>query len=559
MDVEALYPSIDVDFAVDKCVELLKESHVTFKNVNTDELGLYIALLTNEEERNKEGINKYCATRIRKGKRPTITGCGSYKDDERRWLFHHKAEVPIKDPLVLKNILSYAIGIAIKATLKNHMCTFNNKIFKQMKGGAIGVGIAGEVANLFMVWWDRKMKTLCVQQGIKMKLYSRYVDDTNIVVKAIETDVDENKEEKTMKKLQEIANSIHASIKVTTDFPSNHENGRMPILDTEQWIENVKIGNIVKPQILHSHYSKSMTSKYVTLRNSAMPYQNKMSILIADLIRIMRNVSLLCKDEERTKMVQEYLLRLQHSGYNKVERHIIYIKSKRKYESIKRNAKNGICPMYRSKFWNRNERRQQKIDKRKTWYNNKGKFDSVFFVNYTEKSKLAKECQKVINDIGLKIRVVEKSGKNLKQELVRSNPFGKQKCTTKCEICENHPKVDCKSRELVYEINCDGRHSDEKQINYGGETSRSIAERFNEHCEDIKNKKSDTPIYKHFLEEHNGMSQPIILKVIKRCPSDAMLRQATEAVYIRENDPVLNRKTEFENMNIAQRGTIRRQ
>ena len=55
------------------------------------------------------------------------------------------------------------------------------------------------------------------------------------------------------------------------------------------------------------------------------------------------------------------------------------------------------------------------------------------------------------------------------------------------------------------------------------------------------------------------MSQPIILKVIKRCPSDAMLRQVTEAVYIRENDPVLNRKTEFENMNIAQRGTIRRQ
>ena len=30
-----------------------------------------------------------------------------------------------------------------------------------------------------------------------------------------------------------------------------------------------------------------------------------------------------------------------------------------------------------------------------------------------------------------------------------------------------------------------------------------------------------------------------------------MLWQATEAVYIRENDPVLNRKVEFSNMNIA--------
>ena len=80
----------------------------------------------------------------------------------------------------------------------------------------------------------------------------------------------------------------------------------------------------------------------------------------------------------------------------------------------------------------------------------------------------------------------------------------------------------------------------------------SIGEKFDEHNDDIQKKKSDTPIYQHFLEEHNnGGVQPTSLKIIKRCPSDAMLRQATEAVYIRENDPVLNRKVEFGNMNIA--------
>ena len=79
----------------------------------------------------------------------------------------------------------------------------------------------------------------------------------------------------------------------------------------------------------------------------------------------------------------------------------------------------------------------------------------------------------------------------------------------------------------------------------------SIGERFDEHNDDIQKKKSDTPIYQHFLKEHNGVVQPISLKIIKRCPSAAMLRQATEAVCIRENDPVLNRKVEFGNMNIA--------
>ena len=59
------------------------------------------------------------------------------------------------------------------------------------------------------------------------------------------------------------------------------------------------------------------------------------------------------------------------------------------------------------------------MEKIRTWYNKNGKYDSVLFVNYTEGSKLAKECQKIINNIGLKIKVVEKSGRNLKQELIR--------------------------------------------------------------------------------------------------------------------------------------------
>ena len=151
-----------------------------------------------------------------------------------------------------------------------------------------------------------------------------------------------------------------------------------------------------------------MASKYVTLQYSAMPYQSKMSILVADLVRITRNVSVQCKEEERSEKVQDFLLRLQHSGYNKVERHGVYVKAKKKYENIIENADNTTCPMSGSKFWKQNERRKQKTQKMKTWYKNNGEFESVFFVDYTEKSDLAKECRKTINDIGLKIKVVEK-------------------------------------------------------------------------------------------------------------------------------------------------------
>ena len=57
----------------------------------------------------------------------------------------------------------------------------------------------------------------------------------------------------------------------------------------------------------------------------------------------------------------------------------------------------------------------------------------------TEGSKLANECQKIINNIGLKIKVVEKASRNLKQELVKPNPFEKSKCQDSCEICSHHP------------------------------------------------------------------------------------------------------------------------
>ena len=39
MDVKALYPSIDIDFSVDECVELLLESEIDFKDLDTAELG----------------------------------------------------------------------------------------------------------------------------------------------------------------------------------------------------------------------------------------------------------------------------------------------------------------------------------------------------------------------------------------------------------------------------------------------------------------------------------------------------------------------------------------
>ena len=48
MDVTTLYPSIDVGFALSKCIKLITESDVEFQNVDLDELGLILMLTTSQ-------------------------------------------------------------------------------------------------------------------------------------------------------------------------------------------------------------------------------------------------------------------------------------------------------------------------------------------------------------------------------------------------------------------------------------------------------------------------------------------------------------------------------
>ena len=55
----------------------------------------------------------------------------------------------------------------------------------------------------------------------------------NISYPEIEGNRDQKEDERTMKKLQEIGNSIHPSIQDTVDYPSNNPSGRMPVLDTD--------------------------------------------------------------------------------------------------------------------------------------------------------------------------------------------------------------------------------------------------------------------------------------------------------------------------------------
>ena len=105
-----------------------------------------------------------------------------------------------------KRMICFALGIVMKTTLKNHIFKFGSDIRKQEKGGAIGVKAAGDIACLFMIWWDRAFMEKARAEGVNiLKMYCRYVDDEALVAETIpkssEDDVRDD-DERTMNKLQ---------------------------------------------------------------------------------------------------------------------------------------------------------------------------------------------------------------------------------------------------------------------------------------------------------------------------------------------------------------------
>ena len=544
MDVKALYPMIDIEFSVDRCAEMIFESNVEFKNIDVEEVGLYLALTVDRDKLIDAGLEKFCPTRkTSRGRPPTITGSGVNDNKEKRW---EPWEPSVVKPNMeeQRKMVCYALGVTMKTMLKNHIFRFHDQIRKQKNGGAIGVKAAADIATLFMVWWDREFKKRVLDEGIDMKLYTRYVDDENIVCKAIpETEgsiVNIPPDERTMKRLQEIGNGIHPSIQLTVDYPSKNESGRVPILDTEQWIQKVDVDGESKSQIIFSHYVKPMASRHVIHRSSAQPIKMKLNVLTADLVRIMRNVSRKCPDAEREEHVQKFVRRMQFSGYSKKERYYVYQKAKQRYDEMVRKMEEGIQPLYRSRNWNKEERQKNKEAKRNSWFKKGNNAEAVMFVETTPNGELAKRCRDAFASQGLRVKIVERTTSTIKQKLVKSNPFKERGCQKPtCNLCSTGSKANCKSREIVYQISCADENDQGvpcEGITYVGETSRSLAERYDEHanmmisvCEETRRRFF---LRDHIQSVHDGNVPALEVSIIGSCKEDPSMRQTFEAVKI---------------------------
>ena len=150
-DVKALYPNLDIPFAVDKAYEIFYDSAVQIVGIDTEELGLYLALNRTKDQLKELGLLPYCPTRkTRRGRPPTITGCAL---DECRSKRFGPWQIPNNEPSeqMTRKMLTEAMRVVLLFIMQNHIYTFDDEIKLQSRGGPIGLQLTGVLAQLFMV------------------------------------------------------------------------------------------------------------------------------------------------------------------------------------------------------------------------------------------------------------------------------------------------------------------------------------------------------------------------------------------------------------------------
>ena len=326
------------------------------EGIDVGELGLYLALNRKELQLRKLDLLQFCPTRKTNRRRPpTITGCALDEDKVKRYgPWTPPREKPDKQKV--RQMFTEAMKIALLFIMENHVYTFDNEMKLQSKGGPIGLKLTGILAQVFMVWWDGEFKRKMENVGLRLWLYKRYVDDidsimsvpkaglrfdgNNLVENELVAEIDQRREpdERAMRLFQSIANSIHSSIQMEIDYPSCHDDRKLPILDLKVWIS--ERNNLRRDQertfiVLHEFFSKEVSSKCVIGARSAIPWNSKRTILTQEVLRILLNCSTDLPWEMVVGHLEQMMARMQYSGYDKKFRIEVLRSALKAYERFK--------------------------------------------------------------------------------------------------------------------------------------------------------------------------------------------------------------------------------
>lgn len=566
-DVKALYPScltVPSAAAVRRKVEECKLDI----NVNETELSLFLASTLTQEEVNAEGLGRLVHTRKKvQGSRPEITSlCVTGSEEKRKIALSGMWRKPTRKPTPeqKKKMIGLMVEIAVKKVMTCHFYKFAGVIRRQKDGGSIGLRQTGDVASLVMVEWDEEARKRIKDAEIKELMYGRYVDDIDHVYVAVKKGTRYNRETRkteidqekimtdmlreddiiTFEVITDIMNSVNDDIQLTSDVPSINTDKSIPVLDMSM--------KIVDNRLRYTFYSKPMATRYLIPFRSAHPAKLKRSTLTQEGVRRLMNVSPEYEEEERTRVMTEFDLKLRYSGYKKKFRFEVIEAAYGIYNKKLAQEEDGTRPLYRHREWNRANRELQKTVKRENWYKGEGPTPNMapLILDPTPSGKLVEEIKAICKEFdkthNIGIKIMERGGRKMTAE-VKSDPLGDKLCRReKCTICKGNKPGKCDIASCGYRQTCVECREVGIMACYEGESSLTAFQRTQNHEDDMRKEDLESPMYKHCTIAHNSRKVEFEVEVTG-IHKTVMGRMTDELVRIKHStsDVVLNSKNDW--------------
>ena len=353
-----------------------------------------------------------------------------------------------------------------------------------------------------------------------------------------------------------IGNTIDKDIQLTADSPSMNDSNYMPLLDTQVTLQTST--DFPAGEIIFRHYRKPMASKLTIQKDSALPLQQKITILTQEVLRIFRNT------HPRSGMfwkkdLGDLMQRLFNSGWDEAMRTRVLKAGIVGWCKILNKEFNEGIPRYRHVTFNRAERDRAKQAKKDNWFKSKNmpedqQAKSVLIVDASPGGEIKAIFEEEIAKTNLKIRVIERPGSKHQFITMATNENKKPKCLPEtCLVCDTEKGGYCRAKEVVYEIACKSC-----KCVYNGQTGRNAKTRALEHQAKAKSNNPKTQqssfMYKHQHEDHEGEDQGWNMKVLDRCPKDPLTRLLKESYNISNVEAQYNLNSRVE---MAQSNLIR--
>ena len=251
-----------------------------------------------------------------RGVRPGVRGegpMGRVPGDQEQWRF---PKVVLSEG-EKKDLIATVVRIATEFMFRNHIYSFGGKMYKQSKGGPIGLRGTCAIARLVMCMWNSKWIQKMEKSKVRMELAMRYMDDGRAFLFPIKAgwrwgngdlvyckkweceDKELSPVEITRRVLHGTMMEVEEFLRFTMETEDDFALGWLPTLDTA-----LKVGE--NNHVHYTFYEKPVSSNITVQFGSAMDDNSKMKVLANDLTRRLLNMSDSMGEGERVKVVDQY-------------------------------------------------------------------------------------------------------------------------------------------------------------------------------------------------------------------------------------------------------------